>query len=166
MPHEIAPKTPTEDQPSTKELWAPEQPTIAIFSSFRKFLNEVGAARAVFEDRDIRVSNPPSTAPINPGAEYVRFPEDDPSLSDIEIQKLVITRALASTAIYVVCPGGYTGRTASYEIGRAVEAQAAPLYFSEMPEEPLMHSTAEGHIVTPHELADIIHPRIQDTFPS
>jgi hypothetical protein len=114
----------------------------------------VAAARAVFVARGIHVSNPPGTLPINPGAEYVRFPEDDPNVPDHKIQEQVMARALASTAIYVVCPGGYTGRTASYEIGHAVEA-AAPLYFSEMPEES-MHVPVAGRIINPHELSDMI----------
>jgi hypothetical protein len=133
-------------------LRPPEWPSVAIFSSFRKFLGEVAAAREAFIINHIHVSSPPSVIPINPGAEYVRFPEDNPDMPDHEVQELVIAKALASTAIYVVCPKGYTGVLASYEIGRAMEA-AAPLYFSEMPDEPGMREPARERIVDPHELS-------------
>jgi hypothetical protein len=117
-------------------------------------------AHAIFTRQGIRVSSPPSLAPINPGADYVRFPEDDPTLSDIEIQRRTEQRILAATAIYVVCPGGYTGSLASFEIGRATEAKR-PLYFSEFPTEPFIRMEAEGRIVAAHELADMI---IQNTI--
>lgn len=136
-------------------LHLPEVPSVAIFSSFRKFLGQVAAARDVFMANGIHVSTPPSVTPINPGAEYVRFPEDDPNLSDVEIQKGVLAKALASSAIYVVCPGGYTGTLASYEIGRA-QGAATPLYFSELPEEPLMQRAAMERIVGPQELSEMI----------
>lgn len=142
-------------RPSTEHAPTVQNPSVAIFSSFRKFLVEVAATRTILVGRGIHVSNPPSDMPINPGAEYVRFPGDDPALPDYKIQEQVMARALASTAIYVLCPGGYTGRTASYEIGRAVQAEA-PLYFSEMPEEPFMQLPAADRVINPHTLADIV----------
>lgn len=135
----------------------PPQPSVAIFSSFCKFLREVGVVRNVFLEHGIYVSNPPSLEPINPGAEYVRFPEDDPSLSDGQIQRRVIGTAMLSTAIYVVCPNGYVGSLASYEIGWA-NSGGANLYFSELPraEEPILQPLAEGRIVDPHELSHMV----------
>lgn len=137
-------------------LAVPEgQPSVAIFSSFRKFLGQVSGARDLFIANGIYVSNPPNTTVLNPGAEYVRFEGDDPNMSDREIQNLVIKRALASTAIYVVCPRGYTGTLVSYEIGWVQQA-GAPLYFSEMPNERFIRHDTADRIVNPRQLSDMI----------
>lgn len=143
--------------PSTGDITPPPSPSIAIFSSFRKHLEPVSQAAEVFRAHGIFVSNPPGFEPINPGTEFVRFPGDDPDMSDAEIQMRVIGTALLSSAIYVVCPGGYIGRTASYEIGWA-EGHNSHLYFSEVPDptERIFPQLAEGRIVSARQLADMV----------
>lgn len=106
--------------------------TVAIVGSFRRHYGEVVAVARIFTAAGLRVVSPAISRIVNPGEEYVRFESDPPDLTDQRIQALTTARILAADLVYVVAPGGYIGRTTSYELGRAHE-RGVPVRYSEPP---------------------------------
>ncbi|HZM80591.1 MAG TPA: hypothetical protein VFC19_33060 [Candidatus Limnocylindrales bacterium] len=106
--------------------------SISIVGSFRRHYHQVVAAAEVFELAGISVRSPSVSRIVNPGEDYVRFESDPPTCSDLTIQRATLGKILTSDVVYVVSPGGYIGRTTSYELGR-VHQCGIPVYFSEPP---------------------------------
>jgi hypothetical protein len=105
---------------------------VAIIGSFRKHYESVLEAISAFEAAGCDVSSPASSHLVDSTAEFVRFATDPPDCADVEIQFRALQRILRSDAVFVVCPGGYVGRTTCYEIGR-VQDRGIPLFFSAAP---------------------------------
>jgi hypothetical protein len=131
-------------------------PSVAMIGSFHKNLPEMQKAIEIFTSSGIDVVNPLSTEPIRAGVDFVRFPTDQPELSDAVVQCKALERILGATAVYVICPEGYIGRTTSYEWGW-VEANGCPAYFSEIPNERFMRRYAQDRVVTAPKLAELIN---------
>ncbi len=130
-------------------------PSIAMIGSFHRALETMQTAIDTFNKHAIQVVNPLSTVPFEPSDEFVRFETDEPGLSDAEIQVQALQRILGASAVYVVCPEGYVGKTTSYEWG-FIEERQSPAYFSEEPEVWFMKRHAQDRIVTPQELAVMV----------
>jgi len=122
----------------------------------------ISAARSFFVRQGIVVPVPPSGQPINPGAEFVRFPEDNPRFSDEKIEELAIAAGLAATAVYIMCPQGYTGPSVRYEIACMVDAGKQP-YFSEQPGTTDIQRHARGRIASMQQLATMV---LRSTLPN
>ena len=140
-------------------------PSVAMIGSFRKHLTEMEAAKQIFTNNGIEVVNPLSTEPLQPGIEFVRFATDGEGLTDAEVQIHALERILGATAVYVICPEGYTGKTTAYEWGWVSE-KGRPAYFSDMPSEWFMQIYAqERRVVTPQALADLLLANAVEPLP-
>jgi len=128
--------------------------SVAIIGSFKQFYDQVLTALSVFHGMGIPVTSPAGSAIIKPGIPFVRFTSDDPDFSDEMVQTITLKRILKASAIYVVNPDGYVGRTTCYEIGRILQSRK-PIYFSETPGD-LPIKIPESHILDPKELAKLI----------
>jgi hypothetical protein len=128
--------------------------SVAIIGSFRKFYDQVLAVSDIFNEMDIPVTSPAGSDIIEPDIPFVRFTSDDTNFSDTMVQTITLKRILKASAIYVVNPDGYVGRTTCYEIGRIIQSRK-PIYFSEMPTD-LPINIPKSHIVHPKELAKLI----------
>lgn len=106
---------------------------VAILGSFRKHFNQISEARDRFIEAGFEVVLPVGeiTDP-NPG--FVPLSSDKPGLMPAEIEALAVEKALNAEVIFFVCPKGYIGRTASYELGRLTQA-GKRLFFSEAPDD-------------------------------
>lgn len=133
--------------------------TVAIVGSFRRHYDEVVAVARIFTAAGILVASPAISRIVNPGEEYVRFESDPHDLTDQRIQAITMARILAADLVYVVAPGGYIGRTTSYELGRAHE-RGAPVYYSEPPND-LPIEIGPGEIVPVERLPEwLLHNRL------
>lgn len=106
--------------------------TVAIVGSFRKFYTNVCEAIAIFEASSLRVTSPLGASVVDTEVEFVYLDTDSSDRSPQEIQLTALWRILRSDLVYVVCPGGYLGRTTCYELGRIVQLNI-PVYFSDTP---------------------------------
>jgi hypothetical protein len=137
--------------------------SIAIIGSFRQYYHRVVAAAEVFESAGISVRSPALSRIVNPGEDYVRFESDPSSCDDLAIQKATLDKILTSDVVYVVSPGGYIGRTTSYELGQ-VHHRGIPVYFSHRPrdlpievvKEAVMDPKALARMLRSTELAEAV----------
>ncbi|MEO6088815.1 MAG: NUDIX hydrolase [Umezawaea sp.] len=125
--------------------------SVAIIGSFRQHYREVVAAARVFQARGIEVVSPPLATIINPGEDYVRFDSDSPRQLDHEIQALTMEKIHRADHVYVVAPGGYIGRTTSYELG-CIRQSGKQVVFSEPPTD-LPITVAQDEVASPEEFA-------------
>jgi hypothetical protein len=138
--------------------------TVAIIGSFRKHYEQVVRAARHFEAVSVAVLSPPISRIVNPGADFVRFETDRLDSADHQIQSETFSRIFAADFVYVVAPGGYIGRTTSYELGR-VHARGIPVYYSERPED-LPIPLADEQVATIEELTGLIQRhRMSVNFP-
>ncbi|MFA5186056.1 MAG: NUDIX domain-containing protein [Patescibacteria group bacterium] len=102
-----------------------------IHGSLRKHLAEILEAKRCFEANGIQVLSPPSEIAVGEDAGFVFFPGEqglDPRL--VEIRFLEKLKSLDRDGFsYFVCPDGYLGPSAAYELGLAL-AYGIPCYFS------------------------------------
>ncbi|RRR96523.1 hypothetical protein [Glycomyces terrestris] len=131
--------------------------TVAIIGSFRQYYEQTVSAALKFESALISVLTPPISRITNPGADFVRFETDAFNSSDHQIQAVTLTRILSADFVYVVAPGGYIGRTTSYELGR-VHAEGIPVYYSERPED-LPIPVSDEQVATVDELTRLLGNR-------
>ena len=140
-------------EPTTVKNTTTSKPrlTIGIIGSFRQHYDQVLYTWNIFTQYGIPVITPKGTTIIEKDIPFVRFVSDNPTYDDFAVQSLTLHRLMSTYVVYVVAPGGYVGRTTSYEIGRLLQAQK-PLYFSNQPADlPIQVST--DNILTPEELA-------------
>lgn len=124
--------------------------SVAIIGSFKQFYPHVIEAINKFREMNIEVTSPLGSSIIEPGIPFVRFTSDNPAQSDEMVQTITLKRIFNASAVYVVCPHGYIGRTTCYEIGRIIQRRM-PIYFSKKPKD-LPIKIPSSHIVTPEEL--------------
>ncbi len=127
---------------------------ISIIGSFRRSYPEVVEAARLFTAAGLTVLSPAISRIINPGADFVRFEGDSPESTDHEIQAATLRKILSSDLVYVVAPGGYIGRTTSYELGSVIDRDI-PLYFSCLPVD-LPVSVPSHNILSPRKLVERI----------
>lgn len=124
---------------------------VAVIGSFKQFYREVLTVRHVFEGAGLEVTSPSGKPIIEEGVDFVRFTSDDATADDHLVQTRTLALILGSDVVYVVCPGGYIGRTTCYEVGRVRQAEV-PLYFSEHPRDlPIL--VPESRILSADSLA-------------
>jgi hypothetical protein len=104
--------------------------SVSILGSFRKHYNQIVSAAREFEANGVTVNSPALSRIVNPGEPYARLASDPPSSSDHIIQEATFSRIFASDFVYIVTPGGYIGRTTSWELGR-IQERGIPIFFSE-----------------------------------
>lgn len=131
--------------------------SISIIGSFRQHYDHVVAAARVFEFAGIKVKSPALSRIVNPEDDYVRFESDPPSCSDLTIQRATLDKILTSDVVYVACPGGYIGRTTSYELGQ-VHHRGIPVFFSQFPHD-LPIEVLEEAVTDPETLAKALRPK-------
>lgn len=105
---------------------------IAVIGSFRQHYVQVREACFVAQSAGHVLTSPLGQEILEPHIQFVRFETDDKTWSDSAIQSLALHRIFNAEVVYVVCPGGYIGKTTCYELGRLVQARK-PVYFSEHP---------------------------------
>jgi len=122
-----------------------------IIGSFRQHYELILQAVNFFKKCGIVVLSPLGSNIIEAGIGFVRFTSDLREKTDEIIQAITLTKLFLSTAVYVVAPQGYVGRTTCYEIGRIIQIRK-PLYFSEHPLDlPIRIPTS--HVVTAEQLS-------------
>ncbi|WP_406326534.1 hypothetical protein [Streptomyces sp. NBC_00203] len=107
---------------------------VAVVGSFRQHYAHVVHAAEAFVAAGITVGSPSLSKIVNPGEEFARFASDPPQVPDHHIQAATLEKIFTSDFVYVVAPGGYIGRTTSYELGR-IHERGIPTYYSEMPKD-------------------------------
>jgi hypothetical protein len=131
---------------------APRPVTVAVLGSFRRSLADIAQAVRLFEAAGYLVSTPAISPIVNPAAEFVRFEDDPPEMTDEALQRRTLDRIRSSDLVYVVAPGSYIGRTTSYEIGY-VRACDMRMYFSE-PVSDLPIAIGDGDVCSAEELIE------------
>ncbi|WP_270365749.1 hypothetical protein [Microbacterium algeriense] len=129
-------------------------PTVAVIGSFRRHYAEVLATLTTFESVGVSVTSPLGGAVIDGQVDFVRFDSDPSEWDDPRVQTVALHRILRATAVYVVAPEGYVGRTTCYEIGRCLQSRT-PTYFSEAPVD-LPIAVPDTHVLPPDVLAAYI----------
>lgn len=128
--------------------------SVAIIGSFKQFYEQVLEALNDFKRNGVSVTSPIGSAIIEQGIPFVRFTSDDPNFSDEMVQTVTLKRILSATAVYVVNPNGYVGKTTCYEIGRILQSRK-PLYFSSTPKD-LPIEIPPCHVIDPNDLSKLI----------
>jgi hypothetical protein len=131
-----------------------ENRSISIIGSFRQHYKRVQEIRKIFTDNGIEVLSPKGASIEKKKIPFVRFTSDNPNYDDCSVQSLTLHKLFSSTAIYVVAPNGYIGKTTAYEIGRLIQAQK-PLFFSSPPND-LPLEIPKDHILSPEDLISLI----------
>lgn len=105
--------------------------TAVILGSYRKHFDQISLARDRLIQSGIEVVLPVGEV-VDDSAEFVSLSSDEAGLTPGNIEAAAVDKALEASFVYFVCPDGYIGRTASYELGRLTQAGKQP-YFSHMP---------------------------------
>lgn len=106
--------------------------TVALVGSFRRHFHEIQNAFDLFELAGWKVVSPTRSKILEHDVEFVRLSTDPVDAEDSTIQSIAMAKILAADVVFVIAPGGYIGKTTSYEIGRVIQAQR-PIYFSAAP---------------------------------
>ena len=126
-------------------------PSVSLIGSFRRHYAEIQEAARVLTAAGITVKSPPMSRIIDPERDFVRFAEDPPEATDLEIQAATMAKIYSSDFVYVVNPGGYIGQMTAHELGRVVERGMA-VYYAELPQGfPI--EVPEGTVLSAKELA-------------
>lgn len=99
---------------------------IAISGSFHRHFSAIIDAKTRFESMGITVLSPTGRTLLDPEAEFPLLAEDD-SNNPAVLQKRHLDAITAATALYVVNPNGYLGKSVAFEMGWAA-AQSKPIY--------------------------------------
>jgi len=122
----------------------------SIIGSFRKHFDDILTVLDLFQGAGIRVLSPKRSAILNPIDEFVRLQSDPSGATDDEIESNALSNITRSDFVYVLCPGGYVGRTTCYELGW-VYCRSIPVYFSHAPFD-LPISVPRSMVVMPESL--------------
>lgn len=106
-----------------------------ISGSFRRFLPQIAAAMRECNALGVTVLSPRSGSPSRQVNGFVFVEGDRGAVEDVERRHLRDIRN--SDFLYVVNPGGYTGPSATLEIGHALGA-SVPVFCMERPEDPVI----------------------------
>lgn len=110
--------------------------TVVVLGSFRKHLGEIMEAVRAFEANGFRVLSPRQGKARNPGAEFVLL-EEDGEAGPREVADRVMAEIDRADLVYFVCPGGYMGASAAFELGYCV-ARGKAVFVSERPADVLL----------------------------
>lgn len=126
--------------------------TCSIIGSFRRHYELATSAGREFTKTGVELLSPRDSTILDPSEFFVRLETDAPEHSAPQIQLIALHRILRSDFVFVICPGGYVGRTTAYEIGFVI-ARKVPLFFSEKPHD-LPIPLADSSIISVAELCD------------
>lgn len=126
-------------------------PSVVVLGSFRKHLDEIMEAARAFEADGFKVLSPPQGKARNPEAEFVLL-EEDGDAGPREVADRVMAEIDRADAVYFVCPGGYMGPSAAFELGYCV-ARRKPVFVSERPTDALL-SMYGSQTARPGEVRD------------
>ncbi|WP_353068005.1 NUDIX hydrolase [Amycolatopsis sp. DG1A-15b] len=108
------------------------RPSVAIIGSFRQHLGEVREAARVFVEAGFTVKSPPMDRVRDGNRGHIVFTSDPIDATDHQIQTETFYKIFSSDFVYVVNPGGYIGRTTSYELGQ-IHQRGMAVYYAEPP---------------------------------
>ncbi len=105
--------------------------TATVSGSFRRHLDDIGRAVSELRDVGVRVLSPADPRVVDRSGEFLFVASDR-----IRSVRLVEDRHLqsirASSFLWLVCPDGYVGQSASMEMGYAV-ANSIPIFSTSKP---------------------------------
>lgn len=105
--------------------------TATVSGSFRRHLDDIGRAVSELRDFGVRVLSPADPRVVDRSGEFLFVASDR-----IRSVRLVEDRHLqsirASSFLWLVCPDGYVGQSASMEMGYAV-ANSIPIFSTSKP---------------------------------
>ena len=104
--------------------------TVAIIGSFQKYYDEITPIIKMFQKYGLRVTSPADSEIVGAIKQFVILGTDDKRLTEADIEMITLKKILDSDFVYVYAPGGYVGKTTSYEIGACLLANK-PLFYSE-----------------------------------
>jgi hypothetical protein len=104
---------------------------VVILGSYRKHFDLIDQARKSFALAGYEVVLPVGEV-VDSTKDFVPLSSDKPGLTPAEVEAEAVDQALNAAFAYFVCHDGYIGRTASYELGRLMQA-GKRLYFSQQP---------------------------------
>lgn len=121
--------------------------TVAIIGSFQKYYDEITPIIKMFQKYGLRVTSPADSEIVGAIKQFVILGTDDKRLTEADIEMITLKKILDSDFVYVYAPGGYVGKTTSYEIGACLLANK-PLFYSERVDD-LPIPILEQQILTP-----------------
>ena len=121
--------------------------TVAIIGSFQKYYDEITTIIKMFQRYGLRVTSPADSEIVGAIKQFVILGADDKRLTEADIEMITLKKILDSDFVYVYAPGGYVGKTTSYEIGACLSANK-PLFYSERVDD-LPIPILEQQILTP-----------------
>lgn len=104
-----------------------------VSGSFRRHLTAIAAAVQELTDRGVRVLSPADPRIVDAEGEFV-FVASDKVRSVRLVQDRHLQCVAASDFLWLVCPDGYVGRSASLELGFAI-AQGTPILSTATPDD-------------------------------
>ena len=99
---------------------------VAISGSFHRHFSAIVDAKTRFESMGVTVLSPTGRTLLDPVSEFPLLAEDD-SDSPAILQKRHLDAITTATALYVVNPDGYLGRSVAFEMGWAA-ARSKSIY--------------------------------------
>ena len=106
---------------------------VSVSGSFNRFLPQVQESVREFTDHDAIVLSPQDPRPVETFDTFL-FVASDVRRTIKGTQNRHLAAIRSSDFLWLVCPGGYVGSSASMEIGFAV-AHGVPIYATERPKD-------------------------------
>lgn len=125
--------------------------TVAIIGSFQKYYGEITDIIKLFQRNNLRVTSPADSSIVGAIGQFVILGTDDKRLTEADIEMITLKKIIDSDFVYVYAPGGYVGKTTSYEIGACLLINK-PLFYSERVDD-LPIPILEEQILKPDEFA-------------
>lgn len=115
--------------------------TCVISGSLRRFLPAMASAADELQRTGVTVRSPRSFSLRGEENGFVLLDGDDEGSAEA-IQARHLAELAASDFLYLVCPGGYVGVSASFEVGYA-KALGIPVFASERPSDLILEAQVE-----------------------
>jgi hypothetical protein len=109
----------------------PQNVAVTVSGSFHRHMHEIGAAVEELAALSIRVLSPADPRVVAAQGEFL-FVASDPVRSVRLVQDRHLECVRASSFLWLVCPDGYVGQSASMELGFAA-AVGVPIYSTHAP---------------------------------
>jgi hypothetical protein len=130
---------------------------VTVSGSFHRHMHEIGAAVEEFAALSIRVLSPADPRIVAAQGEFL-FVASDPVRSVRLVQDRHLEAIRASSFLWLVCPDGYVGQSASMELGFAA-AIGMPMYSTHAPSD----LTLRQYVKVMPSLAEAV--RVAETRP-
>jgi hypothetical protein len=106
-----------------------------VCGSFRRHLKEVQAAMDELKQNGVQILSPGGTVALGEGGGFT-FLASDPSLDILETEHSHVRAISKSHFIWLVCPDGEIGTSASFEIGCAIAREKLIFCTNEVRQDP------------------------------